>query len=33
MRLSKGWAVFGISGAAVFALISGATLVWLVGHR
>lgn len=31
--LSKGWTVFGISGAAVFALLSGLSLFWLLGRR
>jgi hypothetical protein len=30
--LSKGWAVFGISGAIVFAALSGILVVWLIRH-
>lgn len=30
--LSKGWPVFGISGAAVFAALTGLGLLWLVRH-
>lgn len=31
--LSKGWAVFGISGAAAFAALSGLALTWLLKFR
>lgn len=33
VELSKGWTVFGLSGAAVFAAFSGLALAWLLRGR